>query len=127
MDETGPRYGTAEPELTESVARPVGPAVQRHERLTWATDLYREDADPMPEEEIVNSKSDLMGPMRNAIMYSGIKEVQQLIGRGAPLIADYSLEADGQDLGAGTTLDLLMLNKRFKLAAQLLKPATESQ
>jgi ankyrin repeat protein len=78
-----------------------------HGRLAW---LLK----PVSQEDVHGGQ----GPLECAIVGYGIKEVARIISLGAPLIAEYSLDADGKDVG--TALDLALLSRRFSLAQQLL-------
>jgi len=58
------------------------------------------------------------GLLQRAIMGYGVKEVERIISEGAPLIAEYKLDAKGDDVG--TALDLAIVSCRYNLAMQLL-------
>merc|ERR1711879_6127 len=57
-------------------------------------------------------------PLEQAILNEGVAEVERLINLGAPVTADYYLDAARTD--AGNALDLALLARRYKLASQML-------
>jgi len=58
------------------------------------------------------------GPLERAIIGYGVNEVQRIVAMGAPLTAEFRLDAKGCEMG--TAVDLAILYKRYKLALQLL-------
>lgn len=91
----------------------IATSVLKHERLQW----------PLEEEE----RNALHGPVKRAILYGGVAEVKKLL-ESASLGSDFYLQSDdGIDLGIGTVLDLVMLNKRYKLALDLLLQNEDAQ
>mmetsp|Transcript_86128 Transcript_86128/g.223852 ORF Transcript_86128/g.223852 Transcript_86128/m.223852 type:complete len:399 (-) Transcript_86128:53-1249(-) len=61
----------------------------------------------------------LQRPLEIAIKQKGVKEVLDLVQRGAPLLAKYDLDFMGKDVGIA--LDLMVMHKRSDLALQLLR------
>merc|ERR1711865_161279 len=79
-----------------------------HGRISWP--LRPPEEKGLPEGQ---------GPLELAITGYGVKEVERIIALGAPLTAEYRLDAQGSDVG--TALDLAILSQRYTLAMQLLR------
>jgi len=93
----------------ESLPQPASPrwANTPHGRLAWPLGSAAREKEPEGQ-----------GPLEVAITGYGIKEVERIIALGAPLIAEYRLDAQGNDIG--TALDLAVVSKRYNLAMQML-------
>lgn len=100
---------------------------QRYAELVQQEMERRRDGSGMTEDGKVDrdmaedGKVGLQEQMRKAIILHSFKEVNQLVERGASLLAGYQLiDPSGHQVGIGSALDLAMFHKRYKLIGHML-------